>query len=368
MAAHRIVQIIPTLDRSGAEKQLLLLSLGLRQRGYDVDVCVLTRTGPLEQEFKQQGIVPTIIGKRSKVDPLAWLRLKKYLRNLQPDAVHTWLFAANSYGRSAAISAGIPRIIASERCVDPWKRWHEFAIDRKLARRTDAVIVNSLGTRDFYVRHGIAPSKFRVIFNGISPPPEPTLEKKDLLRELGLPHDARLIAAIGRLWPQKRMKDLIWAADLLKVVRDDLHLLIIGDGPQRDLLEQFRDQVRIRDKVHFLGHRSDVPRLLPCMEMLWIASEFEGLPNVVMEAMAAGLPVVATDIPGNNELVVPGETGFLVPLGDRAGFARGTLRILENPAKQIEMGRAGQNRVLKEFSTEKMVDAHCQLYQELLGK
>lgn len=367
----RILHVIPTLDRSGAEKQLTLLARGLPPSEFDVHVCALTRAGPLAAELAAAGVPLTVIGKSAKIDPAAFWRLKRHMLALRPDLVQTWLFAANSYGRAAALAAGVPRIVASERCVDPWKVWHELAIDRWLAARTDRIVVNSSGVRDFYVRHGLPAGKFAVIRGGISPEPAPAqvkqgLDRAELLAELRLPPEARLLGAVGRLWPQKRIKDLIWAADLLKVVRDDAHLLIIGDGPHQARLERFRRQVRIEDKVHFLGHRADVPRLLPHFDVLWLASEYEGLPNVVMEAMAAEVPVVATDIPGNRDLVRPGETGFLVPLGDRAAFARRTKQILEDPELGRRLGVAGRRRVMSEFTVEQMVEGHVRLYRILL--
>ena len=362
----RILQIIPTLDRSGAEKQLTLLARGLPRDEFDVHVCLLTRSGPLAADLEAAGVPITLIGKRAKLDPAGFLRLKRHIAALKPDLVHTWLFAANSYGRAAALAAGVRRIVAGERSVDPWKAWHELAIDRWLARRTDSVVVNSSGVRDFYVQHGLPSEKFTVIPNGIGPFAPSDLSRAELLAKLELPADARLIGAVGRLWPQKRIKDLIWAADLLKVIRDDVHLLIIGDGPLRQRLERFRRQVRIEDKVHFLGHRDDVPRLLPHFDALWLASEYEGLPNVVMEAMAAGVPVVASDISGNRDLVVSGETGYLVPLGDRAAFARETRRLLEDAELARRFGEAGRRRMLAEFTVEQMVERHAKLYRELL--
>lgn len=361
----RVLHIIPTLDRSGAEKQLTLLASGLPRETFDTHVCTLTRSGPYEADLRRAGIPVVQIGKSFKVDPAAYFRLKRHITALAPDLVHTWLFAANSYGRAAALAAGVKHLVAAERCVDPWKVWHELAIDRWLGRRSDRIIVNSSGIRDFYVRHGLPPEKFTVIPNGISPAPAGA-SREELLAELGLPPHARLIGAVGRLWPQKRMKDLIWAADLLKVIRDDVHLLILGDGPQRARLEQFRRQVRIEDKVHFLGHRDDVPRWVPQFDLLWLASEYEGLPNVILEAMAAGVPVVATDISGNRDLVVPDETGYLVPVGDRAALARQANKLLDDAELARRLGAAGRQRVLSEFTVERMVERHAQLYREVL--
>jgi glycosyltransferase involved in cell wall biosynthesis len=363
----RILQIIPTLDRSGAEKQLALLAAGLSRDEYEVHVCVLTRSGPLEADLRAAGLPLTLIGKRLKIDPAAYWRLKRQITALKPDLVHTWLFAANAYGRAAALASGVRSIVAGERCVDPWKVWHELAIDRWLAKRTARIVINSSGVSDFYARQGIAAEKFTLIPNGIALPPPSNVSRAELLAELELPADTRLIGAVGRLWPQKRIKDLIWATDLLKVIRDDVHLLVIGDGPHRARLERFRQQVEIEDRVHFLGHRADVPRFMPHFDVVWLASEYEGLPNVIMEAMAAGAPVVASNIPGNRDLVVPGETGYLVPLGDRAAFARQTRILLDDAELARRFGDAGRQRMLREFNIERMIQRHVALYRELLG-
>ena len=175
-----------------------------------------------------------------------------------------------------------------------------------------------------------------------------------------------MIGLVGRLWPQKRVKDAIWAADILKVIRPDVHLLVIGDGPHRRRLQKYRDQVEIRDKVHFLGHRNDVPHLLPHFDLLWSTSAYEGQSNTIMEAMAAGVPVVATDIPGTRDLVVTDQTGYLVPLGNRAAFSKRTNDILNDADLANSLGQAGRQRVLEQFSAEKMIDQHAELYRELL--
>lgn len=363
---RRILQIIPTLDRSGAEKQLTLLTAGLPRDDFEVHVCALTRGGPLQEPLAQAGIPTVVIGKTFKADPRAWWNLRKFIRQLRPDLVQTWLFAANAYGRSAALSAGVRTLVASERCVDPWKTWHQLAIDRWLARRTARIVVNSSGVSDFYIRHGLPAEKFMLIPNGIEPLPQSDASRESLVQELGLPENSRLVAAIGRLWPQKRVKDLIQVMEILKMYRDDVHLLVIGDGPLRRRLELFRDDLRLHDNVHFLGQRADVPRMLPHFDLLWLASEYEGLPNVLMEGMAAGLPVIATDIAGNRDLVVSDETGYLVPLGDRPAFARCTEKILSDRPLADRLGAAGRQRILTEFTVQKMVDRFAALYRSLL--
>jgi glycosyltransferase involved in cell wall biosynthesis len=364
----RVLLVIPTLVRGGAEKQLALLATGLPRDQFDVHVAVLTHTGPLEQQLRAAEIPVHLIGKRWKIDPPAYWRLRRLMKDLRPDVVHTWLFAANAYGRQAAISAGIRHIVAGERCVDPWKGPVQLSIDRVLARRTERIVCNSTGIRDFYASKGLSAEKFTIIPNGIGPfDSGPRTDRGELLAELGLPPAARLLIAIGRLWPQKRVKDLIWAADLIKHSCDDAHLVVIGDGPHRWRLEKYRDQIGIVDRVHLLGERSDVPRILPHGECLWLASEYEGQSNAIMEAMSAGLAVIATDIPGNRDLVIPGQTGYLVPVGDRAAFAKWTLQILDDEALRRRLGAAGRQRMLDEFSIQKMIDRHAELYHGLAG-
>lgn len=364
----RVLEVIPTMDRGGAEKQLALLATRLPREQFETHVCLLTRGGPLREMLDEADVPVTEIHKCWKVDVGAYNRLKRLIQQLRPDIVHTWLFAANSYGRYAALQAGVPHVIGGERCVDPWKSWHQLAIDRYLAHRSERIATNTSAVRDFYAARGIPAEKFVVIPNGVAAlSGHDPLPREELLRELDIPSDARLIGAVGRLWPQKRIKDLIWAAHLLDEAQMPIRLLIIGDGPHRWRLERYASQVDFGRVVRFLGVRDDVPRLMPCLDCLWLGSAYEGQSNAVMEAMAAGIPVVATNIPGNRDLIVPDETGFLVPVGDRGAFAKWTMILLNDGEMARRMGEAGRNRVRDEFSIDRMVQRHASLYRELVG-
>jgi glycosyltransferase involved in cell wall biosynthesis len=364
----RVLQIIPTLVRGGAEKQLSLLAVGLPRDRFDVHVAALTDDGPYRDVLQAAEVPVTLIGKRWKVDPGAYHRLCGVIRKLRPDIVHTWIFAANCYGRQAARAAGVRHILAGERCIDRWKTWRELVIDRYLARYSSRIVTNSTGVCEFYTSHGLPAEKFVVIPNGIRPVPsvpdtDAIGDRRELLAELGIDDNARLIGAIGRLWPQKRYKDLIWATELLKAIRDDVHLLIVGDGPQRERLERYAEQVTVQDRVHFLGERDDVPQVMAHLDCFWLGSGYEGQSNALMEAMSAGVPVVATDIAGNRDLVVPDKTGYLVPVGDAASFARHTNILLDDPRRSQEIAAAGRLRMQQEFSVEKMVARHAELYE-----
>ncbi len=361
----RLCLVIPSLDQGGAEKQLCLLAAGLPREMFDVHVVLLTRRGPRQAELDAAGVPTTLIGKRMKADPTAYFRLRATLRRLQPDIVHTWIFAANSYGRAAAASLNVPVIIGSERCVDLWKTSRHFWIDRYLARRSHAITTNSEGVRRFYAEQGIDPELFEVIPNGVEPLAGGPVDRQEAARRLGLDPRRHWIAAVGRLWPQKRYRDLIWAAEMLDTMRGDTTLLIVGEGPQQQELLRHRDAVSDDRRVRFCGHREDVTDWLPHCAAYWIGSGYEGQSNSVLEAMRAGLPVVASDIPGNRDLVVPDQTGFLVPVGDAAAFARETQHLLEHPAERDQLGQAARQRIAEAFTVEQMVARHAALYQRL---
>jgi glycosyltransferase involved in cell wall biosynthesis len=281
--------------------------------------------------------------------------------------VHTWLYSAGTYGRAAARAAGVEHIVAGEYRVDRWKSTWQWMVDRRLARVTDRYAVNSGAIQDYCVEHGLPAEKFTVIPNGVEPARASNVSRAELLEELHCPPNARLIGVVGRLNPAKRVKDLIWAADLLRVLHDNLRLLVIGDGPERAVLERFARLASDLDHIRFLGERDDVWRLTPHFDVLWNGSGYEGQANAVMEAMAAGVPVVASDIPGNRELVVHGETGYLVPIAGRAARARHTDQIFNDAALAARLGTAGKQRMLAQFTIEENVRRYEELYRQLIG-
>jgi glycosyltransferase involved in cell wall biosynthesis len=320
----------------------------------------------MSEMLRPAGIEPTFLEKRWTFDLQVYWNLKRLVDRLRPDIIHAWQGVGNAYGLAAATAGGVRRFIAGYRTMEPVTSSLRIRLERAIGRRSAGLVANSRGVKDFYVQNGLPEEKFQIIPNAVEMPPAANFTRRQILDELGLPEESRLIGMVGRLLPHKRVKDAIWAADLLKVVRKDVHLLIFGDGPHYNRLRMFRDQVRIADRVHFLGARSDVQRFYPHFDLLWSTSAYEGQSNAILEAMAAGVPVVASDIPGTRDLVIPQETGLLAAVGDRAGFAREAHRLLEDAELARRLGEAGRERVRQEFTVEKMVGSYVEMYQGLL--
>lgn len=364
----RILLLIPTLDRSGAEKQLALLATHLPRPEFSVQVVALTRGGPYAADLKRAGVPLTVLGKRFKCDPVAYWRLRRLLKEQRPDVLHTWLFAANAYGRLAGGRQPPFKVVVSERCVDSWKSGWQLALDRRLAARTTRLVGNSNSVAGFYRQIGVSNDKLAVVHNGVDLPTIPDSARGEIRQQLGIPVEAGVVGFIGRLARQKRLDDLIWAFELIRAQEEHVYFIIVGDGPDRSKLEQFANNLQIGKRVRFLGHRDDAQSLLPAFDLFWLASDFEGLSNSIMEAMAAGLPIVASDIPPNRELVVHGETGYLAPVGDRVAFAQLAQRLLHDRGLAGQLGTAGRARIASEFSVQKMVDGYAKIYREVVGQ
>jgi glycosyltransferase involved in cell wall biosynthesis len=363
----RILHILPTFDRRGAGKQSWLVARGLAREGFDVHVVGLAGEGPLLEEFRAEGVSTASVGKRLKFDPVALVRLTKHVSRLRPDLVHTWNGVAGTYGQLAARAAGVKHVVAGETSIERWKNSLAWFVDRRLATSTDRYVVNSAAVRDECVERGLPAEKFAVISNGVEPARASDVARAALLAELRCPPDARLIGVVSRLSPEKRVKDLIWAADLLRVLHDNLRLLVIGDGPERAALENFASLASDLDHVRFLGTRDDVWRIMPHLDVFWNGAAGGGQSNAVMEAMAAGVPVVASDVPANGELIVHGESGWLVPIAGRADRARSTDQLFHDAALASRLGSAGRARILEHFSAEANLLRHVELYRGLLG-
>ncbi len=174
----KVLQLIPTLDRSGAEKQMVLLAKGLPRDRFHVEVAALTRLGPLESELRDAGIPVTAFGKRLKVDPIALVSLARFLKGRAFDVVQTWIFAANTYGRVAARMAGVPVVVVAEMAVDIWKGRADRSVDRSLATWCDRLVGNSNAVVEFYQQLGVPWEKLAMIYSGTEDEKPPQVDPR----------------------------------------------------------------------------------------------------------------------------------------------------------------------------------------------
>ncbi|MEW6358168.1 MAG: glycosyltransferase [Planctomycetota bacterium] len=358
----RILYVIATLDAGGSEKQLVELATRLDRREFDPHVCCLTRGGPMEDLLAKAGIPVHVIGKEMRCDVPALLRLMALMRRLRPHVVHTWLFTSDAYGCAAALATGARVIISSRRSTDPWKGFIHRLVDRAVGAFADAAIANSLAVQDACVRSGVAMQKIVLIRNGVD------LNrfkpgKKDLQGNLQIEGKRRVVGFAGRLVPEKGVSYLIEAIELVSRKLPDVLLLVAGEGDLRAGLE-----ARYHDSPHigFLGHMDDMADFYRVLDVFALPSLWEGLPNAVIEAMACGVAVVATDVGGTGEAVKDGETGLLVPPRSPRDLAEAMQRLLESPSECRRMGDRAREFVEREFGMETMVSSTVRLYRERL--
>ena len=234
----KVLQLIPTLDRSGAEKQMVMLAKGLPRDRFRVEVAALTRSGPLEAELRDAGIPVTVIGKPLKLDPIALARLVRFLKAGAFDVVQTWIFAANTYGRVASRMARVPVVVVAEMAVDLWKGRSDRLIDRRLATWCDRLVGNSHAVVNFYRGLGVPEDRLAMIYSGVEDEEPPAIDPAAVRAEFGFPAGSPMVLFAGRLAEQKRVDDLLKALDLLQHVQPDVRTLIAGDGPLRERLEE----------------------------------------------------------------------------------------------------------------------------------
>jgi glycosyltransferase involved in cell wall biosynthesis len=369
MAEHerlRLLLIVSQLGLGGLELQVLELIRSLDKSRFEIHICPLRAIYDLESEFRAAGANIVHIHKKHAFDLSVLPRLAGFIRKNQIDVVHTWIFTANTWGRLAAWLAGARVILASERNVDIWKDWKYRCIDFALARVTHLILVNSEAVRNFLVEQEHIPAeKIMVIYNGIDVSRflgAGAGPKSQMRAALGIPADCPVIGTVANFRPQKDYKNFITAMRLVKDRHPDAMFLICGGGAEETVVVRQVEQAGLAGAALFLGVRRDIPQVLQAMDVFVLASRYEGFSNAILEAMLAGLPVVATDVGGNREVIVDGQSGFLVPAGAPVLLAEGVNHLLANPDLRLELGKAARRQVAANFSTEKMHREYQALY------
>jgi glycosyltransferase involved in cell wall biosynthesis len=362
-----VALVITDLDVGGAERSLAMLATRLDPTRWRPAIFCLGGPGQLVEVIRQADI-PCECLEVNRRNPLqAFARLAHRLRRFKPQLVQSFMFHANLAARVAAPWAGWPWVIGGLRVAERQKRWH-LIVDRLTAPLVTGSVCVSQGVLRFsHEVTGLDLARLTVIPNGIDPRPFDTAVAVPRAG-IGIPDNVHLALYVGRLDPQKGLPDLLGAAERVIAQRPEWHLALVGDGPSRPwLLEQLADHPRLREKTHWLGRRDDVPGLLKTADVLVLASLWEGMPNVVLEAMAARLPVIGTAVEGTEDLVLPGRTGWLVPPRDPEALTRALIEAVDSPELCRQYGEEGRRRVEQEFSLETTLMAYERLWAGVLG-
>ncbi len=361
-----IALVITDLDVGGAERALTAMATQLQPARWRVKVFCLGGPGRLTEVLREANVPCECLCVHRRNPVQAVVRLSRSLRRFRPDLVQSFMFHANLAARLSAPWAGCPWVVGGLRVAERGKSWH-LMLDRLTASFATGSVCVSQGVLRFSRDvAGLNPARLTVIPNGIDVRPFEQATRLPRV-EIGVPENAHLALYLGRLDPQKGLPDLLDAAQQVIDARPDWHLALAGDGPMRGwLVARINDQCRLQGRIHWLGSRADIPALLKSADVLIHPSLWEGMPNAVLEAMAASRPVIGTAVEGTEDLIVPGQTGWLVPPSNVGALTKALLEAVDSPECCLCYGEAGRRRVEKEFSLERTLAAYESLWARIL--
>ncbi len=384
MDSWRILLLNTQMEAGGAQKASLELAKGLKEMGHDVSVATLYDKADYVREFSNRyGL--RIVDLHMKTEGgftantrhflKGFFQLRRVLLEEKIDILQTFDFYSNAVGPLAARSAHIPVCVTSQRNSSRGaKRWLRtlirFITNSRLVQMMTAVSEQTRG--ESVDDGGIHPDKVITIYNGIDVQrfalQISEQERSALLREIGIAEPAIVVTTVARLHPQKGHHYLLQAVPAVLKALPDAHFLFVGEGPLDSQIKEEISEAGLTANIHLVGARSDIPQLLAISQLFVLPSLWEGLPNVLLEAMAAGLPVVSTDVDGCAEVVVNGETGLLVSPASIDQLAEAIVRILGDELLATRFGAAGRERAELSFSQEKNLSSYVSLYSSLLSQ
>lgn len=365
MKKTRIWYLIGTLCVGGAERTLVDLANGLDRTEFEVTIWTITEPGPLAADIENHVTVRSLEA-TSKADVFAPLRFVSALRREQPDILQSFLFYDNTLASFSGLFSPGTTVITGVRAVpnDPGRV--RSLVRRVTSQLADHIVSNTQSGAEFIVKHGADPDAVSVVHNGRD------LEKyrsgtatAELRTALGIPPEAPVVGTVGRMVERKGYYDLLEAWPAVLEAHPNAHLLIVGDGPEREGLQARARELGVAETVHLPGTRDDVPVLLDLMDVFAFPSYFEGLPGALLEAMAVGVPAVTTPVDGNAELVTDGESGLYVPVSDPESLGRQIVRLLSSPEYRRELGNRATDVADSQFTLDRMVSDFERLYREL---
>lgn len=372
----KIMYVITDLHTGGAELQMATLVGHLQDRSQSCHVFTLLSDGSLRDHLGELA-VPVYSGGLRKRDLLrapwkiiyAQMRLVRVVQKKRPSVVHAFLPLTTFMGALAGRIARVPLIISSRRALGKHQERHFLLrpFDLLANRLSHRVTVNSMAVwEDTIERDHIDPKKLVLIYNGVDLQTFDSASpfRKEARKKLGIKPREKVIIVIGNLIPYKGHSDLLKVAqEVLKYIPKALFLLVGEDRGIGRNLKKMAIDVGIASKVRFVGLRNDVPQLLAASDLSVLSSHEEGFSNVILESMAAGLPIVATNVGGNSEAVVDGVTGWLVPPKNPAAMAEKIVDLLNDPQRARFWGKQGRKRVEEKFTVGRMIEEHIKLYE-----
>lgn len=372
---HRVLQLRSSVGFFGAENVVLEIAKGLRQTDYRPFIGVFLSGSrnqtELAERAEEHDIDGVIFKSKPRWDRQAIANLRSFIQSNRIDIVHAHGYKADVYALAATRGlAGVHRIATCH----PWTETTYSAlarfytlIDKAFLSRFDRIVAVSEKLKGEILQQRISPERVSVIENGIDLHRFHVKKSRaDLCREFGLPADRIIIGTIGRLVPEKGQHLLIEAAALLKDEFPTAYYLVIGDGQLLPALQQQAAQMNVTERFHFMGTSNRIPELLSVMDVFTLPSISEGLPMVILEAMAAKKPIIATNVGMISEVLMHGQAGIVIS-PEAPALAAAIARLLRDSSEAQRLPACAYQRVFDDFSSEKMVRAYVKIYDSLFG-
>lgn len=388
----KLLYIIGTLDLGGAETHLSQILPKLKAK-YDVSVCVLSKRGILAETLENQGVIvfgpvciPVMQQLRKNIDLtkrtfygslLSYLdlsfgvvRLVRLIRKMRPDIIHYFLPTAYVVGGISAFFTGQKKQVMSRRSLNYYqneRRWMAV-LEKWLHKRMNLVLGNSARVIQQLAEENIPHEKLRLIYNGVDLQRFPKKVNKLLVRlQFNLPQDALILMVVANLFPYKGHLDLLEALGQIKNnMPANWRLICVGrDAGMLPALKQKSEKLGLVENILWLGQRRDIPDLLSAADIGLLCSHEEGFSNAIIEGMAAGLPMVVTDVGGNVEAVIHDDTGLVVPPQRPEALASAILKLLSDEGLRKRMGARGCARIKEHFSLESCVNVYEKMYESI---
>lgn len=368
MKKTHVLFINYSLDVGGIETLILEICRKMDRLKYQPFVCSFFESGKLKGEFEKIDVPVLTAPKTLSLDWKLPFRLAAFMRELDIDVVHTHNPSVWLYGGIAAKLAGLPLVHTAHSPSDYHsERWNY--IEHLLSYFTQKIVpVSNYVGRYMIKEEGISAQKVRVIYNGVKADEfSVKIDGAEQRKQLGLSAEDFVYLIVARLTPVKDHATLLSAFKKVKAASPRAKLLIAGEGPLDAPLKAQAKELGLGDSVRFLGNRRDIAQLHRAANVFVLSSVKEGMPIVLLEAMASKLPVVVTNGGGSPEIVLDRKTGLVVPSQNPDAMAAALSWMEKNPAEAGQMGERGRDRVLEQFTFEKMVNAYYSVYDEAMG-